>query len=116
MLAQGVNVTTEIILTLSVLLLTIILFVTEIFRVDVTALVIMIILPWLGLVEPLEAFSGFSSNAVLAMIGVMILGYSIDASGAMNRFAVRIERMSSGSEGRKMIAGGSEFKSTCNPA
>jgi di/tricarboxylate transporter len=93
-------VTTEIILTLSVLLLTIILFVTEIFRVDVTALFIMILLPWLGLVEPLEAFSGFSSNAVLAMIGVMILGYSIDASGAMNRFAAKIERMSSGSEGR----------------
>jgi len=95
-----VSVTTEIILTLSVLSLTIILFVTEIFRVDVTALIIMILLPWFGLVEPLEAFSGFSSNAVLAMIGVMILGYSIDASGAMNRFATRIERLASGSEGR----------------
>lgn len=77
-----------------------VLFVTELFRVDVTAVIIMLLLPWLGLVEPLEAFSGFSSNAVIAMIAVMILGYGIDASGAMKRLASPITRVAAGSESR----------------
>ncbi len=38
--------TTELILTLSVLVLTMFLFVTELFRVDVIALLKMIVLPW----------------------------------------------------------------------
>ncbi len=96
----GFRLTTEIVITLGVLGLTIVLFVTELFRVDVTAIIVMLLLPWLGLVEPLEAFSGFASNAVIAMIAVMILGYGIDASGAMKRVADSITRMASGSESR----------------
>ena len=92
--------TTEIAMTLGVLGLTIILFVTEMFRVDVTAIIVMLLLPWLGLVEPMEAFSGFASNAVMAMIAVMILGYGIDASGAMKRVARPIIRIARGSESR----------------
>jgi len=93
-------VTHEIALTLAVLGLTVVLFVTELFRVDVTAIIVMLILPWLGLVEPLEAFSGFASNAVMSMIAVMILGYGIDASGAMARVAGPIVRAADGSESR----------------
>ena len=96
----GSRLTTEIALTLGVLGLTVVLFVTELFRVDVTAIIVMLLLPWLGLVEPLEAFSGFASNAVIAMIAVMIMGYGIDASGAMKRLADPITRMASGSESR----------------
>ncbi len=92
--------TPEIVLTLGVLALTVILFVTELFRVDVTAIVVMLLLPWLGLVEPLEAFSGFASNAVISMIAVMILGYGIDASGAMGRLTGPIIRAADGSESR----------------
>ncbi len=94
------SLTTEIALTLGVLGLTVILFVTELFRVDVTAILVMLLLPWLGLVEPLEAFSGFASNAVIAMMAVMILGYGIDASGAMKRLATPITRAAAGSESR----------------
>jgi di/tricarboxylate transporter len=93
-------VTPEIALTLGVLGLTVILFVTEMFRVDVTAIIVMLILPWLGLVEPLEAFSGFASNAVISMIAVMILGFGIDASGAMRRITGPIVRAAGGSEPR----------------
>ena len=82
--------------------LTVVLFVTELFRVDVTAIIVMLLLPWLGLVEPMEAFSGFASNAVIAMIAVMILGYGIDASGAMKKVAAPITRIASGSESKLM--------------
>lgn len=92
--------TPEILLTLGVLGLTVFLFVSELFRVDVTAIIIMLLLPWLGLIEPLEAFSGFASNAVMSMIAVMILGYGIDASGAMKKVAAPITRIAAGSESR----------------
>ena len=75
--------TLEIGLTLLVLLITIILFVTEFFRVDITALLVLVVLPWLGLIEPLEAFSGLASNAVIAVIAVMIMGYGLEQSGAI---------------------------------
>ena len=60
--------TTEIALVLCVLAVTIIFFITELFRVDVTAIIIMLALPWLGLVKPLEAFSGLASNGVISIL------------------------------------------------
>ena len=50
--------TTQIILVLLVLFITAILFISELFRVDIIAIFIMLILAWLGLVTPVEAFSG----------------------------------------------------------
>ena len=73
--------TTEILLVFSVLAVTIVLFVSEKLRIDVIALLIMVALPWLGLIEPLEALSGLSSNAVVSIIAVMILGHGVDRSG-----------------------------------
>jgi di/tricarboxylate transporter len=74
--------TTDIILTFVVLGITILLFVKEWLRVDVVALCVMLSLPWLGLIEPLEALAGLSSNAVFSIIGVMILGYGVDRARA----------------------------------
>jgi di/tricarboxylate transporter len=93
---------TEIILTFAVLGITIFLFVSEKLRVDVVALCVMLALSWLGLVEPREAVAGLSSNAVVAIIGVMILGRGVDRSGIMakvTRFILRI----AGSGERRLI-------------
>ena len=91
---------TEIILTFAVLGITIFLFVSEWLRVDVVALCVMLTLPWLGLVEPHEALAGLSSNAVFAIIGVMILGYGIDRSGIMAKVTRPIVRVAGSSESR----------------
>jgi di/tricarboxylate transporter len=88
---------TEILLVLLILLVTVILFVTEALRVDIIAVLIMLSLAWLGLITPVEAFSGFASNAVIAMAGVMILGYGIDRTGVM----VRLSRTIIGVAGTK---------------
>ena len=69
---------------------------------DVIAILIMVSLPWLGLVEPHEAFSGLASNAVVAIIAVMILGYGVDRSGVMNRLTRPIMR-AAGSDERRLI-------------
>jgi len=68
-----------------VLFISIILFATEWLRVDVVAITIMASLPWLGLITPTEAFSGFGSNAVVSIIAVMIMSYGIDRSGLMSK-------------------------------
>jgi di/tricarboxylate transporter len=74
-------VTLEIALVLGVLVLAIMLFATEAARVDVIALAILLALAWFGLVTSKEAFSGFSSRAVISMGAVMIMGAGVDRSG-----------------------------------
>lgn len=77
---------------------TVVLFVTGIFRIDVTAIIIMIAVGLLGLVSPLQTFSGFGSNAVISIIAVMILGYGIDRTGIMIIIARRITDIGESSE------------------
>ena len=79
---------------------TVILFITDALRVDIVAILVMVSLPWLGLVEPEEAFSGLASNAVVAVIAVMILGYGVDRSGAITRLVQPIATAARGDEKR----------------
>lgn len=95
--------TLEIGFALSVLVVTIILFVTEALRVDIVGMLIMISVVWLGLLEPSEALSGLSSNAVVAIISVMILGYGIDQSGTLSKLIQPIIR-AAGSDVRRLIS------------
>ncbi|MFO8029533.1 MAG: SLC13 family permease, partial [Cyclonatronaceae bacterium] len=78
---------TEIIIVLTILGLTILMLVTEVVRIDVTALLAMLALTWTGILSTSEALSGFSSNAVVAMIAVMIMGEGIARTGVMARFS-----------------------------
>jgi len=73
--------TTEIGLVLAVILVVSVLLATEKLRVDVVAMLAMVGVAWLGFVTPAQAFSGLSSNAVVAVIAVMILSRGLDHSG-----------------------------------
>lgn len=92
--------TAEILLVFGVLAVTIVLFVSETLRIDLIALLIMVALPWLGLIEPLEALSGLSSNAVVSIIAVMILGHGVDRSGIMTRLTAPALRVAGEKEPR----------------
>lgn len=98
-----VNMTYEIAATLIILAVTIALFVSEKLRVDVVAIVVMIALPWFGLVTPSETFSGLSSNAVISIMAVMILGYGVDKSGIMNHLTKPILTVAGKSQ-KRLIA------------
>ena len=78
---------TEIIIVLSIMAFTIFMLVTEKVRIDVTAIITMLALSWSGILTSSEALSGFSSNAVVAMIAVMILGEGVARTGMMSRFS-----------------------------
>ena len=103
--------TTEIAWVCCILLLTIYLFVFEIVGVDVAAISIMVLLGLTTLIAPilgLEAglvdnqnlFIGFSSNAVISIIAVMIIGAGLDKTGIMSRVAIFILRIGGSSEKR----------------
>ncbi|MFO8062799.1 MAG: SLC13 family permease [bacterium] len=74
----------DIAVVFTILGITIVLFITEIVRIDVAAILAMLALAWTGILTPAEAFSGFSSNAVIAVLSVMIMGRGISDTGVMD--------------------------------
>lgn len=74
---------TTILLTLGVIVLTLILFISEWLPVDITALTIMVLLIVLGLVTPEEGISGFSSSATITVMAMFILSAGIARTGAI---------------------------------
>jgi len=92
--------TAEITILSVILGVLVMLFITELLRVDIVALLCMISLAWTGLLTPAEAFSGFSSNAVISIIAVMILGYGIEQCGLMKKLAAPIVTLAGKSENR----------------
>lgn len=79
--------TLEIMIVMAVLVAAILLFIFEWVRVDVVGVIMMVVLPLLGLISPKEAISGLSSNAVVSIIAVIIIGAGLDKTGAMNSLA-----------------------------
>jgi di/tricarboxylate transporter len=79
----GLALSSDMILVLIVLSATIGLFVSELVRVDIAAILVMVTIGLLGLVPTSELFNGFASNAVISIIAVMILGAGLDRTGVM---------------------------------
>ena len=92
-----------VILVMIVLIMAILMFIFEWVRVDVVGIIMMVILPLLGLVTPKEAISGLSSNAVVSIIAVIIIGAGLDKTGAMNVLARILLRFAGKSESRIML-------------
>jgi di/tricarboxylate transporter len=92
-----VVLTNEIIAVLAILSLAVALFVFEVIRVDVVALLVLVLLglssmvpDYNGLIPTYQLFQGFSSNAVMSIIAVMIIGAGLDKTGVMGVMAAQI--------------------------
>ncbi|MFZ0449484.1 MAG: SLC13 family permease [Desulfatiglandaceae bacterium] len=96
--------TTEMILVMIMIGIAIFLFIAEWVRVDVVAILMMVALPLLHLVTPKEAFVGFSSNAVISIIAVIIIGAGLDKTGLINNLVRPVLRIAGRSESRVVIA------------
>ena len=103
--------TIEIAWVTAILLLTIYLFAFEVVDVDIAAITIMVVLgltslfaPIMGLeqglVDTAHLFDGFSSNAVVSIIAVMIIGAGLDKTGIMSKVANFILNVGGTSEKR----------------
>ncbi len=96
-LSAGFALTPDKIAMLVLLVTLVVLFAFEILRVDVAAIVVMVLLGLVGSLPGVEApidgkelFSGFASDAVLSVIAVMIIGAGLDKTGLMSDVAQRI--------------------------
>lgn len=102
-----ISLTTEMLVVFVLLGATVLLFVTEVLRIDLSAMLIMVVLgllsqvPGLGnLADPAHLFDGFASNAVISIIAVMVIGAGLDKTGLMSRVAGAILKYGGSTEGR----------------
>jgi len=79
-------------LMLAVIVTAVFLFIVEWVRVDVVAMAMMVLLPELGLLNSRDTFKGLSSNAVIAIIGVMIISYGLNRAGLVSRMIQPLTR------------------------
>ena len=96
--------TTQMILVMGMIALAIVLFIMEWVRVDVVAILMMVSLPLLHLVSPKEAFVGMSSNAVISIIAVIVIGAGLDRTGVINKLVKPVMRIAGSSSSRIIIA------------
>lgn len=87
----------QILVVLTILASAVWLFVTERFRVDMTAMLVLAALglvsylPFMeGVLPPEKVFAGFSSNAVISIIAITIIGEALDRTGLMHSVAAHI--------------------------
>ncbi len=109
-MTETIQLTVEMGAVMAILLLTICLFAFEIVRVDVAGISVMVLIGltslvpgYDGLVSSEQLFSGFSSNAVISIIAVMIIGAGLDRTGVMGQLANKILKYGGNTEGRVIM-------------
>ncbi len=76
--------TPEILITLTIILISIVLFATEKLPIDYVAVLVMVALMITGIVTPEEGISGFSNTATVTVGAMFILSAALFRTGAMN--------------------------------
>lgn len=95
--------TPDMIITLVILLVAIIFFVTEWLRVDVVALGVVVALMVMNIITVPEGLAGFSSTAVISIGALFIVGGAVFHTGLANVIAAQILRVAGASERRLML-------------
>lgn len=85
--------TTASIIVLSILIISFVFFIGGWLKPDVIAILVLISLVLTGLVAPQEAFSGFSSFAVMAIAGLMVMGKGLEITGVVKWVARQLEKI-----------------------
>ena len=104
---EPISFTLEMGAVIGLLGFTVVLFVSEIIRIDLAALLVLVMVGILSYVPGLERladvthlFDGFASNAVISIIAVMIVGAGLDRTGIMNKVAAVILKHGGTTEAR----------------
>ena len=92
--------TIEIALVLGILAISLILFVSEVIRMDLVALLVLCALAVSGLVDTGEAFAGFSNSAVITVWAMFILSEGLTRTGIADIIGRQVMRLA----GRREIA------------
>lgn len=92
--------TTDIALTLIIILAALVLFATEKLRVDVVALLVLITVGVLGLIPPEDLFSGFSNSAVITVWAVYMVSGALFKTGVADTMGRAILKVAGDGEAR----------------
>jgi di/tricarboxylate transporter len=85
--------TTHAWLTLAIVVGAIALFASEKVRIDLVALIVLVLLVVFGLVSPTEALAGFSNEATITVAGMFALSLGIERSGALEPLGRLLSRI-----------------------
>jgi len=85
--------TFEIAIVLGILAVSLVLFVSEVIRMDLVALLVLGTLAVSGLVTPPQAFAGFSNNAVITVWAMFILSEGLTRTGIANVIGHQVIRL-----------------------
>ncbi len=85
--------TFEIAIVLGILAVSLVLFVTEVIRMDLVALLVLGTLALSGLVTPPQAFAGFSNSAVITVWAMFILSEGLTRTGIANVISHQVMRL-----------------------
>ena len=77
-------------ITIIILLIAVVLFVTEKLPVNLTILLTMVSLVLLKIVSPADAIKGFASTTILMLIGVMIVGSALFETGVCDMLSQKV--------------------------
>ena len=92
--------TLEIALVLGILAISLVLFISEVIRMDLVALLVLGALAVTGLVDSTEAFAGFSNSAVITVWAMFILSEGLTRTGIADVIGRQVMRIA----GRREIA------------
>lgn len=95
--------TADMLLTLGILFVAIVLFVTEWLRVDVVALGVVLALMITGIISVEAGIAGFSSKAVISIGALFIVGGAVFHTGLANVLAAQILRFAGQDERRLLL-------------
>jgi len=95
--------TAEIALVLFILAVALVLFVTEWIRMDVVALLVLGATALTGLVDPIDALSGFSNPAVITVWAMFMLSAALARTGVASAIGTQVLRMVGTGEFRAII-------------
>lgn len=94
----------EIVLVLTILLGTVVILATGLLRMDVAALLVLVLVALLGLVSPRQAIAGFANPAVLTVGGMFVISAGLSRTGVAELLGSWILRKWGGGERRVMTA------------
>lgn len=94
--------TPEIIIVLSILLGAVMLFVTGLIRMDLTALLVLLALAFTGLVDTTQALAGFGNPAVITVLAMYILSAGLTRTGISSVIGAQLLKLARKSERRLM--------------
>lgn len=89
--------------TIIILLLSVAFFISGKIRSDIVALCALVALMLLGILTPDEALAGFSSNVIIMMVGLFVVGGAIFQTGLAKMISSRLMKLAGHSETRLFV-------------